>query len=285
LSNLGNGGHYSGVLTPTLTITGADSADAASYRCVVTNAYGSTNSSAATLTVITPNPCIGILNPGFEDRFVLAGGGYIATNWTEWEQDANVIIGYDETAIVHGGNHAQRIRVSGGSSGSAGGIYQRVPVTAGQLYSVSVWAYAGDPLTTCFLGVDPAGGSDPSSGASWTSGSTDADWVQKTWAGAATANYLTVFYKVATTDDVKRSGYFDDAGPGSGSLELSAQLDGNDLTLFWSECPAAHLERAESISSPMSWTTVTNEVTVTNSQKMVTLTPTGNAGYFRLVPE
>jgi hypothetical protein len=49
--NLVNGGHYSGCATPTLTITEADSADAALYRCVVTNAYGSAISTAATLVV------------------------------------------------------------------------------------------------------------------------------------------------------------------------------------------------------------------------------------------
>ena len=36
----------------------------------------------------------------------LTGGGYNATNWTEWETDAGVILGYDETGIIHGGAHA-----------------------------------------------------------------------------------------------------------------------------------------------------------------------------------
>ncbi len=51
--NLADGGHYSGCATPTLTITGADVADAALYRCVVTNLYGSVVSSPATLLVAT----------------------------------------------------------------------------------------------------------------------------------------------------------------------------------------------------------------------------------------
>ena len=55
-ANLSNGGHYSGATTATLTISNADSSDAASYRCVVTNAYGSATSSNATLVVTTNAP-------------------------------------------------------------------------------------------------------------------------------------------------------------------------------------------------------------------------------------
>ncbi len=49
--NLSNGGHYSGVTTATLTISTANSSDAASYRCVVTGGCGSATSNSATLTV------------------------------------------------------------------------------------------------------------------------------------------------------------------------------------------------------------------------------------------
>jgi len=282
-TDLNDGGHYSGVLTPTLTVAETDSADAANYRCVVTNAYGTTNSGAATLTVnVGAASCVAGKNSDFEGGFDLAGGGYIAANWTEWEQDANAIIGYDETAIVHGGSHAQRIRVSGGDTGSAGGIYQRVPVTAGQLYSVSVWAYAGDPLTTCSLGVDPAGGTNPGSGVTWTSGTSESTWVLKTWTGTATVNYLTVFYKVATSDNVKRNGYFD--GSSSGLLQLSVQRNGETLTLAWPECPNAHLEWTADLTSP-AWTTATNQVNGSAGQKSATLAPAGSAGYYRLVIE
>jgi hypothetical protein len=253
----------------------------------VTNAYGSTNSSPATLTVIIPNPCITILNSDFESSFSLAGGGYIATNWTEWEAEPGVVVGYDETGVVHGGTHAQRIRVSGGASGTAGGVYQRVPVTAGQPYAVSIWAYAGDTLTACSLGVDPAGGTNAASGVTWSSATTNVAWVQKTWAGTATANYLTVYYKVTSSDIVKRNGYFDDAAPGNSTtpLRLSVQLNGNALTLTWPECPDARLEQAESLTSPVSWSTATNQISVVGGQKSVTRTPIGSAGYFRLVAE
>jgi hypothetical protein len=230
--------------------------------------------------------CISILNSDFESGFNLVGGGYIATNWTEWETAAGVVIGYDETGIVHGGAHAQRIRVSS-TSATSGGVYQRIPVTAGALYSVSVWIYADTALTSCYFGVDPAGGTNAESGVVWSTATTNVAWVQKTWVGTATANYITVFYKVATPDSVKRNGYFDDATPAGsgGTLQLTAQRNGTDLTLLWPECPAAHLERAETLTSPVSWTTATNQVTTGGGQKSVTLTPTANAGYFRLVLE
>ena len=54
-ANLSNGGHYAGATTTTLTITNADSNDAANYRCVVSNAYGNTASNEAALTVGIPS--------------------------------------------------------------------------------------------------------------------------------------------------------------------------------------------------------------------------------------
>ncbi len=68
-------------------------------------------------------------------------------------------------------------------------------------------------------------------------------------------------------------------------MRLSVQRSGEMLMLSWPECPAAHLERADSLVSPVSWTTVTNPPTTGGGQKSVTLMPTGNAGYYRLVLE
>ena len=62
-SNVTNGGHYSGCTTATLTISNADSNDAANYRCVVTNSCGSATSNQATLTVTTATT---IIDDGFD---------------------------------------------------------------------------------------------------------------------------------------------------------------------------------------------------------------------------
>ena len=67
--NITNGGHYSGATTTTLTVSSADTSDAANYRCVVTNAGGSTNSNEAALTLkaattITQHPSNQNVCPG-----------------------------------------------------------------------------------------------------------------------------------------------------------------------------------------------------------------------------
>ncbi len=286
-ANLGDGGHYSGAATGTLTIDGADTNDVAHYRCVVTNAFGSTNSATATLTLASVTGCAGISNSDFESGFSIVGGGNIGNNWTEWETDPALVTGYDETGITHGGGHAQRIRLSGGVYGTSGGVYQRVPTTAGLAYTVGVWIYAGDALTSCSLGVNPAGGTNANSGVTWSTSTTNVAWVEKTVTVTATSNYITIFYKAASSDSIKRSGYFDDAMPARATAppRLVAQRNGNTLTLTWPECPGARLEQAGSLSAPISWTTVTNQVSTVGGQKSVTLTPTGSAGYFRLVLE
>lgn len=50
--DLADGGAYSGVFTPTLTITQASTPQIGAYRCVVTNNAGSATSSEATLTLL-----------------------------------------------------------------------------------------------------------------------------------------------------------------------------------------------------------------------------------------
>jgi hypothetical protein len=257
------------------------------YRVRAYNGGGA-GASSTTITVILPattsNACAVTLNPAFEQTFLLAGGGYIATNWTEWETYPGVTVGYDETGIVRSGGHSQRLRV-GGTNATSGGIYQRIPVTAGQAYSFSVWTYAGDALVACSLGVHPAGDTNAASGVTWTSANSSQTWVQKTWAGVATSNYLTIFYKVATPDNVKRNGYFDDAGPGSSPLQLAVQAGASGVTLTWPECPGARLEKSIALTTPLTWTTVTNGITAGNGQKSLTISPTESAGFFRLVQE
>jgi GH25 family lysozyme M1 (1,4-beta-N-acetylmuramidase) len=83
-TNLNNAGHYSGVLTTMLTVSNCDSNDVAGYRCVVTNAYGSTNSSAAALTLatntggatLTAIPSLGA-DTSNEGRAITSDGKYV----------------------------------------------------------------------------------------------------------------------------------------------------------------------------------------------------------------
>ena len=170
-ANLADGGHYAGSATATLTIANADTSDAASYRCVVTNTYGSVTSSVAILTVTTNQPCSPILNAGFENGFTLYGGSNIGNDWTQWESVPSTITGYDETTNVHSGANSQRIRLWNTAGGTSyAGVYQQVAVQSGASYTNSVWMYAYDTSSYCYLGVDPTGravvgGSPPGCGA------------------------------------------------------------------------------------------------------------------------
>lgn len=88
-SNLSNGGIYSGVLTPTLTLTGVTAGmNGNNYRCVVSSSGGCpVNSNAATLTVntapsISVQPsnntiCVG----GSSNMAVTASGTALTYNW------------------------------------------------------------------------------------------------------------------------------------------------------------------------------------------------------------
>jgi hypothetical protein len=67
--------------------------------------------------------------------------------------------------------------------------------------------------------------------------------------------------------------------------QLAIQRSGDALRLTWPESPSARLEQAGSLAAPVIWVTATNQVTVVGGQKSVTVTPTGSAGYYRLVLE
>lgn len=86
--NLVDGGHYSGATTETLSIASVDSSDVASYRCVVSNEGGSTNSNAAALTLktataITQQPAAQNVCAGATATFAVtaAGDGTLAYLW------------------------------------------------------------------------------------------------------------------------------------------------------------------------------------------------------------
>jgi hypothetical protein len=158
-----------------------------------------------------PGKCI--KNADAEGGFTLVNGSYIANSWTEFEGAYGTnVTGYDETTIRHGGGHSQRIRTWGVGT-TSGGCYQRMPATPGSNYTVSVWIYAGDTGSSCSLGVDPSGGTNPNSGVTWSTATTSVSWVQKSVTITAASDLITIYYKVADTDNNKHNGYFDDAAP------------------------------------------------------------------------
>jgi len=93
-TDLSDGGHYAGTTTSTLTISNADAADAAGYRCVVTNAAGSNVSNEAILTIkaatiITVQPETGTVLVGETATFAVAatGEGTLSYQWQKDEAD------------------------------------------------------------------------------------------------------------------------------------------------------------------------------------------------------
>jgi hypothetical protein len=264
--NLNDGGHYSGCTAATLTVTNVDISDAASYRCVVTNAYGSVTSAAATLTVGGGSLCIA--NPGFEGNFTLSGGSYIGNGWTEWESLPGGATGYDETTTIHGGSHAQRIRVWNTNSALAsasGGVYQRVPVTPGYTYTISTWIYALDTSSACYVGADPYGGTDPNSDVVWSSVYASPSWAKKSVTSTAQADYLTVFLKVVSVGTDKHNGYFDDATPTCTVTNLPPSITQQPANQTAAAGNPASFAIQASGTSPLSYQWQKNTVNLSNA--------------------
>lgn len=97
-ANLSNGGHYSGVTTASLSVSNADSSDAADYRCVVSNAYGTATSNAATLTLsgkptITQQPLPQNICTGGTAVFAVAASGEGTLTYQWRKNSANVTDG------------------------------------------------------------------------------------------------------------------------------------------------------------------------------------------------
>ncbi len=140
LTNLTNGGHYSGCTNATLIISGADESDEAEYRCVVTNAYGISNSMTATLTVITlpttptATAATGVTSSNFTANWNSANDatGYrldVSTNagfanYISGYQNLDVgnVLNWNVTGLAGSTTHYYRVRAynGDGASGNSG---------------------------------------------------------------------------------------------------------------------------------------------------------------------
>ena len=159
--NLSNGGHVAGCATATLTISTADSGDAGSYRCVVTNAYGSVTSSVAVLTiggscsspVLVNGSFEGTTNAGVGDGWVgyQRGSPPPTTTWSI--QVANPPAG--------GGAHYQQI-ANTSSTTSGGGVRQDITgCIVGATYQIAGWMRGNSQLyATCRVKCSPTASTD-----------------------------------------------------------------------------------------------------------------------------
>lgn len=124
--DLSDGGHFSGVMSSTLTVSNVDATVTGNYRCVVSNAGGSTTSNAATLELVNSPPAgaeSDFDGDGFADLAIgipgeaigsLAGAGavqviYGSVNGLEaegnqfWHQNTSGIAGAAEANDEFGG--------------------------------------------------------------------------------------------------------------------------------------------------------------------------------------
>jgi hypothetical protein len=127
---LSNGGRISGATSSALTINAVIDADAGSYSCLITNSGGSTNTSAAALTVIDPpiittQPVSQVANIGNTVGFHVVAAGTSPTY--QWKQNG--------TTLTNGGDFS-------GSTTSDLSVHVTTPADVG-IYTVTVSNLAG----------------------------------------------------------------------------------------------------------------------------------------------
>ena len=99
-TNLSNAGAYSGVITPTLNVSGINSGMSGDqFRCVVSNAYGPVTSVAATLTVLVPpvitsQPASQTVLRGSNVTFTVLVTGDAPLRY-QWRKGAANVIGHE----------------------------------------------------------------------------------------------------------------------------------------------------------------------------------------------
>ena len=199
--NLSNGGHDSGCTTGTLTITNADSTDAASYSCVVTNAYGSVTSSVATLTLAGSCTTPSLLNGSFEGPTNAPG---IGTNWVGYQRAPNpaITIWSIQIASPPSGGGSQYQQIANTNSTGGGGVRQDVTgCVIGATYQIAGWMRGNSASATCTVKVSPAASTTWSTASNLTpaqtySGST---WTAFSGTVVATGTSMTIWLDGQTT--------------------------------------------------------------------------------------
>jgi hypothetical protein len=194
-ANLADGGRISGTATGTLTLSGITAADAGNYRCVVSNAYGTSASGSTPLTVLSCIPgCL--TNLGFEAGFTNG----IGKGWIKFLRVGTVTCS-EETTEAHGGTHSQEIYSP--NKNNDGGVYQQFLAMPGQPYTVKAWIKVHSPQQAGnaegFFGIDPTGGTDPNSSAIMWASKPWEYWSQDSWTVTAQSTNITVYLRGRST--------------------------------------------------------------------------------------
>jgi len=205
-----------------------------SARCIVTDDDGASGFADTIVHVVD------VRNRRFEEGFRLRLVGEVANDWHPYSLPTPPI-GPDQPApgrpvaapfsaqesLFHGGEHAQRIRPA---AGQRAGLLQRIGANRGWEYQVTAWyslaERADEPGITGFdpeaagtwarpdsarLGIDPFGGSDPTSAAIvWAPGGDRLDWRQLAVSARAEADAITIFLEAFGGDLAAADAAFDD---------------------------------------------------------------------------
>ncbi len=266
-NNLANGGHYSGCTTNKLTITGADNNDVASYRCVITNTYGSATSSNATLTLSVscePNP---LVNGNFE------GGhsGGVATGWTAYEVNSPTIKAWSiETASAPEGTHYQRIQAYNAAHTASAGVRQNVTgCTIGATYQIAGWFKSNSGNGKARVRVSPSASTDWNTAINLTPAQEVAgtNWTAFSGTVVATGTSMTLWLDGRTTAGTSgKVGDFDSVTVTCAGLPVPPHIDSafmlpqKQLRLVVNGEPgrSVTIQRSSNLVSWLNWTNVIN---------------------------
>jgi len=157
--NLSNGGHYSGCTTPFLTVSPVSSADPASYRCLVANAFGSVTSAVGTLTLGPRCSGARLLNGSFEGPANTLG---IGTNWVGYQRAPNPTTSWSiQSAAPLAGGGLQYQQIANTSSSGGGGVRQDIRgCVIGATYQIAGWMRGNSVYATCRVKVSPTASTD-----------------------------------------------------------------------------------------------------------------------------
>jgi hypothetical protein len=167
--NLANGGSISGASSPTLTISGVNGSDAASYAVVVSNAIGASTSSVATLQVVGAvepyEEAVTNLNPFAFYQFNDVNNP--TTGIAECFDYAGGFNGVYGTAVQNGFYGTPGPTASSGPPGFPGfnstNLAASFSAAAGNNVELPPWNYSGNTMTfTAWL--NPAGVENPAAG-------------------------------------------------------------------------------------------------------------------------
>jgi hypothetical protein len=199
-TNSGSTWHNSSSTTSTLSFTATTAMNGRQYRCVVTNAYGSTTSNAATLTVsslpvIVTQPKAKTVDAGATVAFSVEASGsgltyqwqYSTNNGSTWHNASgtSATFSFKATAALSGRQYRCVVTNANGSTPSNGATLTVNSMPVITAHPVSVSAKCG---TVATFSVTATGGSLTYQWQVSTNGST---WTDATGSGSTTAT-LTV---------------------------------------------------------------------------------------------